>query len=45
MVEPGDQGKVADRLSPGTYAIICLRLFEQVGEPRPFGLVGPVHVE
>ncbi len=32
-------------LKPGTYAVVCLRTFEQVGEIRPLAVVGPVVVE
>lgn len=35
---------VSGELKAGTYAIICIRTFEQVGQFRPLAVVGPLVV-
>ena len=44
QLQPGESKVMAGRVQPGTYAIVCIRMFEQVGEPRPFSILGPIEV-
>jgi len=43
-LQAGESGALEGTVVPGTYAIVCIRMFPQVGEPRPFALVGPLEV-
>lgn len=47
VIAPNSSGYIAETMSPGRHAIVCLRLYED--EPRdsrfrPFGIVGPIVV-
>jgi hypothetical protein len=44
-LQAGETGTMEGIVVPGTYAIVCIRMFPQVGEPRPFSLIGPLIVE
>jgi hypothetical protein len=44
-LQAGETGTMEGTVVPGTYAIVCIRFFPQVGEPRPFSLIGPLMVE
>ena len=45
MLQAGESGIMVGTVHPGTYGIVCLRMFEQVGDLRPAGVLGPVEVE
>jgi hypothetical protein len=47
VIAANSSGYIAETMSPGRHAIVCLKLYE--GEPResrfrPFGIVGPIVV-
>lgn len=44
-LEAGEFDSMTGIVVPGTYGIICLRFYSQVGGPRPNGVAGPVRVE
>jgi len=44
VLEAGEAGTITGAVRAGTYAIVCIPMFPQAGEPRPFGIVGPVEV-
>ena len=43
-LQAGETGTMQGTVVPGTYALVCIRMFPQVGEPRPFSLIGPLVV-
>jgi hypothetical protein len=44
FVEPGGSETRLDEVTAGTYAVVCGRVFEEVGEVRP-AVSGPYDVE
>jgi len=44
-LQAGETGTMKGTVVPGTYAVVCIRMFPQAGEPRPFSLIGPLIVE
>lgn len=45
FLQAGETRDLRGVVVPGTYAIVCLQTFPQVGEMRPFSLVGPLEVK
>ncbi len=45
LLQAGESGTLAGTLGPGTYGLTCARMYEQVGELRPAGVLGPVEVK
>jgi hypothetical protein len=41
---PGESGSMTGSVDPGTYGIVCLRTYPQVGDLRPNGVFGPLTV-
>ncbi len=44
-VPAGESGSMTGSVDPGTYGIACLRIYPELGVPRPNGVFGPVKVE
>jgi hypothetical protein len=44
LVDPGETVELTATLEPGTHALLCGRLYEEVGELRPSMAIGPVEV-
>jgi hypothetical protein len=45
LVEPGETDVLVGDVTAGTYAIVCGRTYDEVGEVRPSGVSGPYRVE
>lgn len=45
FVDPGESNALRGEVTAGTYAIVCGREFEEVGEVRPSAVFGPYEVE
>jgi hypothetical protein len=45
FVEPGGSETLLGEVTSGTYAVVCGRVFEEVGEVRPSAVSGPYDVE
>jgi hypothetical protein len=45
LLQPGESGSMSGTVQPGTYGIACAGVYEQVGELRPTGAIGPLEVE
>jgi hypothetical protein len=44
LVEPGETAELTATLEPGTHALVCGRVYEEVGEMRPSTVIGPIDV-
>jgi hypothetical protein len=45
LLEAGERGRLVGTVDEsGTYVLACARVFEEVGELRPAGALGPVEV-
>jgi hypothetical protein len=44
LVDPGESDTLSGEVTAGTYAIVCGRVFDEVGELRPSAVVGPYEV-
>jgi hypothetical protein len=45
FLDAGETGVLRGELSRGTWAIVCGRTYDEVGEVRPSGVFGPYEVE
>lgn len=45
VLDAGESTTKFATVQSGTYAIVCLRMFETVAEVRPFAVIGPLQVE
>jgi hypothetical protein len=45
FVDPGDSEVLMGEVTAGTYAIVCGRVYDEVGELRPSAVLGPYEVD
>ena len=45
VLQARESGTMVGTVRSGTYGIVCIRMFQQTGKPRPFGVIGPVEVQ